>query len=107
MSVFQIPLISGRFFTVLGSNLDKVVINEKLATLMGFNNPLGQIMRQGEKKFQIIGIAKDFHYQQLSNDIHMSVIIKNARLNLDKVFIQFSKTVTKFVNHTQKGLADH
>ncbi len=80
LNVFQIPLVSGRFFSNSGSNVDKVLINEKLAALTGFDNPIGQIIRQGDEKFQIIGILKDFHYQHLSQEIHPLIMFYSDRI---------------------------
>jgi putative ABC transport system permease protein len=70
LDVFQIPLIKGRFFTPTGSDINKVVINEKLSRLMGFDNPIGQRMTRDEKQYEIIGIVRDFHFQHPSNDIN-------------------------------------
>jgi putative ABC transport system permease protein len=70
LKIFQIPLIEGRYFSSSGTNQDKVVINERLAGLMGFSDPIGQILTRGENQYEIIGMVKDFHFQHLSNDIH-------------------------------------
>ena len=70
LKIFQIPLIEGRYFSSTGRDLDKVVINEKLAGLMGFPEPIGQILTRGENQYEIIGMVKDFHFQHLSNNIH-------------------------------------
>ena len=69
LTIFQIPLIEGRFFSSLKTDLDKVVINEKLADLLGFSDPVGERMIRGEKQYEIIGVVKDFHFQHLSNNI--------------------------------------
>ena len=101
LNVFQIPLIGGRFFSALKIDTGKVVINEKLANLMGFNNPIGQIIRQGESKFEIIGIVKDFHFQHLSNNIHPLMFMYSDTKN--KMFIktnQQSKQVLEQI-HSQ------
>ena len=69
LNIFQIQLKEGRFFSSDGTDLDKIVINEKLADLTGFTEPLGQILSRGENQYEIIGVVKDFHFQHLSNDI--------------------------------------
>lgn len=69
LEVFQIPLAEGRFFSSLGSDQNSIVINEKLAGLLGFENPVGQILRRGEEKYEIIGVVQDFNFQHLSSEI--------------------------------------
>ncbi len=68
--VFEIPLVSGNFFSGREADRQCVVINEKLADLIGFDNPIGRILRHEDKEFEIIGIVRDFNFQHLSNPIH-------------------------------------
>jgi len=69
LKVFQIPILEGRFFFPTKTDADKVIINEKLASLLGFSDPLGETMTRGEKVYEIIGVVKDFHFQHLSNNV--------------------------------------
>jgi putative ABC transport system permease protein len=69
LDLFQIPLIKGRFFRHMGADQDKVVINEKLANLMGFEDPIGRILTRGDDQYEIIGVVRDFNFQHLSNEI--------------------------------------
>jgi putative ABC transport system permease protein len=101
LNVFQIPLIMGKFFSPLKTDSDKVVINEKFATLMGFKNPIGQTIRQGGIKYEIIGIVKDFHFQHLSNNVQPLMFMYSDIKN--KMFIktnQQSKQVLEQI-HSQ------
>lgn len=69
LDVFQIPLLKGRFFSELEKPDKSIVINQKLQELLGFHNPIGQVLRKGENEYEIIGVVKDFHFQHLANDI--------------------------------------
>jgi len=69
LNVFQIPLIKGRFFSSAGTDQNRVVINEKLAGLLGFDDPVGRILRNGDEEYEIIGVVKDFNFQHLSKEI--------------------------------------
>ena len=69
LDAFQIPLLKGRFFSSSRSDQNKIVINEKLATTLGFDDPLGQILRRGEKEYEIIGVVRNFNFQHLSSEI--------------------------------------
>jgi ABC-type antimicrobial peptide transport system permease subunit len=69
LNVFQIPLAEGRFFSALGTDEDRIVINEKLAGVLGFEDPVGHILRRGETEYEIIGVVRDFNFQHLSTEI--------------------------------------
>ncbi len=69
LNVFQIPLLEGRFFTSTGADSGRIVINERLAALLGFENPVGQRLRRGKKELEIIGVVRDFNFQHLSSEI--------------------------------------
>jgi putative ABC transport system permease protein len=69
LNVFGIHLKAGKFFSSPGTDQNRVVINEKLAGLTGFESPVGHLVRNGENAFEIIGIVKDFNFQHLSNEI--------------------------------------
>ena len=69
LKVFQIPLAEGRFFSSLGTDRDRIVINERLAGVLGFEDPVGQILRRGETEYEIIGVVRDFNFQHLTSEI--------------------------------------
>lgn len=69
LRVFEIPLLEGRFFSSSGSDQNKIVLNEALSGLMGFENPVGRILQKGENEYTIIGVVKDFHFQHMKHEI--------------------------------------
>lgn len=64
---FQMEMQSGRFFsTAFPTDSFKIVINEQAASLLAFNNPLGEkITTPWGATFDIIGVVKDFHFKSL------------------------------------------
>jgi ABC-type antimicrobial peptide transport system permease subunit len=64
---FQLELKEGRFFSSeFSTDATAVVINEKAAEIMGFKDPIGEIVSSGDgSKFRIIGVVKDFHFKSL------------------------------------------
>lgn len=83
LKVFDIALTEGRFFSSLGANQNRVVINEKLAGLTGFENPVGQILRNDNTEYEIIGVVRDFNFQHLSVEIQpLLFTYKGAGRNL-------------------------
>ncbi len=64
---FQMVMQRGRFFSsAFPTDSFAVVINEQAASLLAFNNPLGEkITTPWGATFDIIGIVKDFHFKSL------------------------------------------
>ncbi len=75
LDVFEIPLVRGRFFSSSGEDPDQVVVNEKLAAVLGFENPVGQILRQGDRAYTIVGVVRDFNFQHLKTEIRPLVMM--------------------------------
>ena len=95
LDVFQMPLHKGRGFSASKTDKDKVIINEKLAALLGFNDPIGKILSQGENKFEIIGVVKNFHFQNLSNNIQPLLFMYSDTKN---------RMYVKINHNTEQGL---
>jgi putative ABC transport system permease protein len=104
LKVFQIPLTEGRFFSALGTDQNRIVINEKLAGLLGFENPVGQILRRGEEEYEIIGVVRDFNFQHLSSEIRpllFTYSMANRRL-----FVKIKSNTTGTVEQIQAQLSE-
>ena len=103
LNVFQIPLIKGRFFASTGSDIDKVVINEKLSRQMGFDDPIGQRRTRGENQYEIIGVVKDFHFQHLLNEIKPLLFMNTAVTR--HMFIKTNNNAQKIIEKVNNELA--
>ena len=81
LSTFNIPLVAGRNFTEtersnpFDSDNTKILLNEILATRLGFRNPedaLGKsiLFKLGpeDRKAQVIGVVKNYHQRSLKED---------------------------------------
>lgn len=87
-----IPLIKGRYL-VESDQLDddsgipcrKILINEQMEELLGFDNPVGKTItrkdyilrgedKQGQINYEIVGVVKDFHGLSLRNPIAPVII---------------------------------
>ena len=71
VKTFQHKIKEGRFFSSeFSTDNTAVVINEQAAKIMGFKNPIGEILSSGGgSKFTIIGVVKDFHFRSLHTRI--------------------------------------
>lgn len=74
---FKIPLKAGRNFTAIETdvewnNNDKVILNEKAAKALGFEDvkdALTNKIKWDERYLQVIGVVKDYHHEGLQKSI--------------------------------------
>ncbi len=95
LDLFRIPFLSGRNFLATESDTNKVIINEKLSGILGFGDPIGKVISRGDRSFEIIGVVKNFHFQNLSNSIKPQLFTYSATQN--RMFVEIS-------HNTEQGL---
>ncbi len=64
---FQLELKEGRFFSSqFSTDNTAILLNETAAKIMGFKNPVGEIITTKEgSKLIVIGVIKDFHFKSV------------------------------------------
>jgi len=75
---FQLELKEGSFLSnnEFSTDTTVVVINEKAAEIMGFKNPIGEVISDiNGLKFSIIGVVRNFHFKPLQFAVEPLVII--------------------------------
>jgi ABC-type antimicrobial peptide transport system permease subunit len=66
-ATMNIPLLAGRdFYSTPGVDSANIIINESMAKIMGKEGHLGSVLTNGTWHFPIVGIVKDFIY----NDVY-------------------------------------
>jgi ABC-type antimicrobial peptide transport system permease subunit len=75
-STFQFAIKQGRFFSDdIATDSSAIVINEKAAEMMGFKNPVGEIVTTPwGAHLNIIGVMKNFHFKSLSYAIEPLIL---------------------------------
>ncbi|MEJ1239769.1 ABC transporter permease [Chryseolinea sp. T2] len=69
----------GRFFSKdIVSDTTRVVINEAAARIMGFENPIGKLVK-GMAKMEVIGVVKDFHLESLHEEVKPQLFLMHRR----------------------------
>lgn len=96
LDIFRIPFLSGRNFVATESDNDKVIINEQLSHMLGFGDPIGKLLNQGDNTFEIIGVVKDFHFQNLSNSIKPQLFTYSASQN--RMFVEINQNTEQGLN---------
>lgn len=93
LSTMHMKIVSGRDFYQQG-NLDSgsIIINESMATLMGKEGKVGSMITSGPFNLRIVGIAKDFVY----NDVYGTgapLIFINGRYGATVMALRFKPNV--------------
>ncbi len=75
LETFDIELKQGRYFepgevavdTV--NNIIKVLINERMAEILAFADPIGKSFQGGDWRFEIIGVVTDFNFLRMRSEM--------------------------------------
>ena len=70
IEMLDIELLSGRAFSLEKRDSMKVIFNEAGIEAMGMKEPIGKIIKLGPYQCEIIGIAKDFHFESLHTPVN-------------------------------------
>jgi putative ABC transport system permease protein len=65
-----VEMIAGRTFSNrFGDERSKIIFNEAAISAMGLKDPVGKEITMWGKKMQIIGVARNFHFQSLHENV--------------------------------------
>lgn len=96
LDLFRIPFLSGRNFLATESDTNKVIINEKLSLMLDLGDPIGKVISRADRSFEIIGVVKDFHFQNLSNSIKPLLFTYSASQN--RMFVEINQNTEQGLN---------
>ncbi len=71
LETIGVELVDGRFFSrAFGQDTNKIIFNETAINIMGFQDPLGKVIRLWDQyDLEIVGVVKDFHFQSLHEPV--------------------------------------
>ena len=80
LPLHKIPLVEGRNFSqdFPADSAQSVLVNETFVKKANWKNPLGKVVNypfQNSRKYQVVGIVKDYHYQALKNEIKPQMFV--------------------------------
>jgi len=94
LETMGISLLEGRSFSrEFGADTARVIINEAAARVMEMEQPVGQYINFWGEDWEIIGMAENFHFQSMRNQIEPLIFMLNpqytgagfARIESDKI----------------------
>ena len=85
-------LVAGRDIDIYTYPSDSLsaIVNEKTVEIMGFDDPIGQVIKDDSYEFTIVGVVKDFIMDSPFDEVRPIVVIGPER-NLDFIHIRFAE----------------
>lgn len=85
LDVFKLPLVAGRNLNPeIESDKKAMLISEEASKMFAFNNPqesLGKLVFIGSRRFEVIGVVKNYHYRSLQSKIQPLLYIQGHPRN--------------------------
>lgn len=104
-----LEMVDGRFFDRRhpSDTINGIVINEEAARLIGFKDPVGKTLRNGDETFNIIGVVKDFHYKPLTRSLDPLAILNYPDWSEYIIIKITGSDVSAAVEHIKSKFGDH
>ncbi|RIW12938.1 ABC transporter permease [Algoriphagus lacus] len=68
-------ILSGRTFSPdFGEENTKIILNEEAVRVIGFENPIGQVVNLWGNDMEVIGVIKNFHFESLKEKVKPAFI---------------------------------
>ncbi len=89
LDMLNVEMADGRSFDKKYSNeKEKIIFNEAGIKLMGLENPVGKTFNLWGDDFEIIGVAKDFHFESLYENIQPFFFRLVRQNKADKIMVK-------------------
>jgi ABC-type antimicrobial peptide transport system permease subunit len=85
-----------------------VVLNEAAVNVMGFDDPIGKIIKDGDREWHVIGVVKDFVLQSPFQHVRPMVILgANAWFNVIHIKLNPNKSMQENLSALEKLYAKY
>jgi putative ABC transport system permease protein len=92
IATLQLQLLGGREFSKsYGTDSSSIMINQKMASLVGGQNVLGQTLKINNHQMKVIGIVKDFNFQSLRKEVEPLTMLNQPQWPLAYIFVRVQK----------------
>lgn len=80
LSTIEADIIEGRNFSrdFPADSTASIIINESAAAQLRWKDPVGKWMQLGDRKFTVVGLVRDFHFESLHREIPPIIFIFSA-----------------------------
>jgi putative ABC transport system permease protein len=108
LPLLKIPIVKGRNFSkdFPADSGNAVLVNEQFVKRAGWKNPIGQLVNfwyDNNKKYTVIGVVKDHHFQSLATEIGLQMFTMKPNNKYGRAFIKIKpNTETASLPYIQK-----
>lgn len=90
LPLLKIPMIAGRNFSSQypSDSTHSVIVNEAFVKKAGWVAPIGQTVAMGDKKYTVIGVVKDYHFDGLDKEINPELLSEGTVNEYGMVYIK-------------------
>lgn len=82
LETLGVEMVAGRTFNKdFGTDTTKIIFNEAAIKVMNYADPIGKVIKRGNKELEIIGVVKDFHFQSLHSEIKPLFFVIDPKYN--------------------------
>jgi putative ABC transport system permease protein len=80
LPTIEAEMVSGRNFSTSfpADSSTSIIINESAAKQLNWKGGVGKWMEFGEKRYNVVGIVKDFHFESLHREIPPTIFIPSS-----------------------------
>lgn len=102
-ATLDIKIAQGRNFSWhRESDKQSFILNEAAVKYLGLTSPVGQVIKRKAKKWQVIGVVKDFHFSSLHNELE-PLIFHFKKSHFRTVSIKISaNNISRTIAHIKK-----
>ncbi|HTF17822.1 MAG TPA: FtsX-like permease family protein [Chryseolinea sp.] len=77
LSTIEAEIIAGRDFSrdFPADSTASIIMNESAAAQLRWKDPIGKWMQLGDRKYTVVGLVKDFHFESLHREIPPTIFI--------------------------------
>lgn len=92
LPLLKIPVVKGRNFSSEHpyDSAQSVLVNESFVKKAGWKDPIGQVVDfwYSEQKYTVVGVVKDYHYGNLSQEIKPQLFSAGRRPDLGRLLMR-------------------
>jgi putative ABC transport system permease protein len=110
LPLLKIPIVAGRNFSSQypSDSAHSVIVNETFVKKAGWTAPIGEIVAYGDKKYTVIGVVKDYHFDGLDKEINPELFSEGTVNDYGMFYIKLrpgpSAAVLRHIEKTFRAL---
>lgn len=90
LSTIETQIISGRNLSAGADSTSSIIINESAVAQLGWTDPIGKWIELNGKRFYVVGLVKDFHFETLYRKIPPIIFVPSVN-NFSWVYVKIDK----------------